>query len=118
MLTEVKKTFKPEFINRLSGMVVFNEMNREMAGLILNKKMRELSLKLASRTVTMKVSKQAREKLLDMGYSQQYGAREMDRVITRHVKSMLMREILFGSLKNGGQATLKIKQGEFVVDVA
>lgn len=117
MLTEVKKTFKPEFINRLSGIVVFNEMSHEMANLILDKKLNELADKLMHRQVKLKVAKSARVQLLSLGYSQQYGAREMDRVITQHVKSFLMREILFGSLREGGKATLKYKGGHFVVDV-
>ena len=116
MLTEVKKTFKPEFVNRLSGIVVFNEMSQEMANLVLNKKLDELKAKLRTRQVQLKVSKQARERLLAMGFSGQYGAREMDRVITLHVKSLLMREILFGSLRKGGTAMLKVKHGELLVE--
>lgn len=116
MLTEVKKTFKPEFVNRLSGIVVFNEMSQEMANLVLNKKLDELKAKLRTRQVRLKVSKQARERLLAMGFSGQYGAREMDRVITQHVKSLLMREILFGSLRKGGTAMLKVKHGELLVE--
>ena len=115
MLSEVKKTFKPEFINRLSGIVVFHDMNHDMAGLILDKKLREVQAKLSLRHVTLTVSDQARERLLALGYSQQYGAREMDRVLTRHVKSLLMREILFGSLKQGGQATLTLNGDELVL---
>ena len=114
MLSEVKKTFKPEFINRLSGIVVFRDMDHEMAGLILDKKLRELDSKLKTRQVTLCITDQARERLLSLGYSQQYGAREMDRVLTHHVKSLLMREILFGTLKQGGRAMLDIEDGQFI----
>ncbi len=114
MLGEVKKTFKPEFINRLSGIVVFRDMDRDMAGLILDKKLRELDAKLAARHVQLTVADEARERLLKLGFSQQYGAREMDRVLTHHVKSLLMREILFGSLRQGGRATLCIEGDQFV----
>ena len=117
MLGEVKKTFKPEFINRLSGIVVFRDMDHDMAGMILDKKLRELEAKLKARQVSLNVTDQAHEQLLQLGYSQQYGAREMDRVITRHVKSLLMREILFGSLTMGGQATLTYDDGEFALTV-
>ena len=104
MLTQVKKTFKPEFINRLSGVVVFNDMSRDMASLILDKKLRELEAKLADKQVTMHLSDAARNHLLDEGFSRQYGAREMDRVISQQLKTLLMREILFGKLGNGGDA--------------
>ena len=103
MLAQVKKTFKPEFINRLSSIVVFNDMDRKMAGLILDKKLRELQEMLDAKQVTLKLGAHAREQLLKEGYSQEYGAREMDRVIHNRLKTRLVREILFGSLKQGGE---------------
>ena len=103
MLKQVKKTFKPEFINRLSSIVVFNDMDRTMAGMILDKKLRELQVMLNAKNVTLKLGEQAREQLLQEGYSHEYGAREMDRVIHHRLKSRLVKEILFGSLKQGGE---------------
>ena len=103
MLAQVKKTFKPEFINRLSSIVVFNDMDRKMAGMILDKKLRELQEMLDAKQVTLKLGAHAREQLLKEGYSQEYGAREMDRVIHNRLKTRLVREILFGSLKQGGE---------------
>ena len=103
MLKQVKKTFKPEFINRLSSIVVFNDMDRTMAGMILDKKLRELQTMLTAKGVTLKLGDKAREQLLREGYSQEYGAREMDRVIHNRLKARLVREILFGTLKQGGE---------------
>lgn len=106
MLKQVKKTFKPEFINRLSSIVVFNDMDRTMAGMILDKKLRELDVMLQAKQVTLRLGEKAREQLLQEGYSQEYGAREMDRVIHHRLKSRLVREILFGSLKHGGECVI------------
>jgi len=106
MLKQVKKTFKPEFINRLSSIVVFNDMDETMAGLILDKKLRELDTMLAARNVSLTLTDETRRALLAEGYSREYGAREMDRVIHHKLKTRLVREILFGSLKNGGSLTL------------
>ena len=103
MLKQVKKTFKPEFINRLSSIVVFNDMDRTMAGMILDKKLRELQGMLEPKKVTLKLGNKAHEQLLREGYSQEYGAREMDRVIHNRLKARLVREILFGKLKQGGE---------------
>jgi len=107
MLKQVKKTFKPEFINRLTGTVVFNDMDREMATLILKKKLGELQEKLTAKQVTMTVSDEAFGLLLKEGYTREYGAREMDRVIAQRLKPLLMREILFGSLKQGGHVIIE-----------
>ena len=106
MLKQVKKTFKPEFINRLSGTVVFNDMDQTMATLILRKKLGELQEKLTARQVQMALTDEAFNYLLKEGFTKEYGAREMDRVITGKLKPLLMREILFGSLKKGGRVTI------------
>ena len=103
MLKQVKKTFKPEFINRLSSIVVFNDMDRTMAGMILDKKMHELQAMLDTKGVTLKLGDKAHDQLLLEGYSKEYGAREMDRVIHNRLKTKLVREILFGVLKQGGE---------------
>ena len=118
MLKQVKKTFKPEFINRLSATVVFHDMNRDMASLILNKKLGELSNKLATRQIEMELSPEARNWLLQRGFLPEYGAREMDRVIASHLKPLLMREILFGSLKSGGKTCIQVDKDQLVLQLS
>lgn len=112
MLKQVKKTFKPEFINRLSATVVFHDMDRQMATRILDKKLGELRSKLAARQVEMEFSPEAHSWLLEQGVTQEYGAREIDRVIASRLKPLFMREILFGSLKTGGKVRIEIEENE------
>ncbi len=111
MMKQVKRVFKPEFLNRLSGTVVFHDMNKEMAALILKKKLRKLDTKLEAKKVTMTLTAEAFDHLLKEGFTAEYGAREMDRVIAQQLKPMLMREILFGSLRKGGQIVICVKDG-------
>lgn len=111
MLTTVKKTFKPEFINRLTDIVVFHDMSRQMASLILDKKLAQLQTKLSAKNVTLHLSADARELLLTKGFTPEYGARELDRVIGSMLKPLLMREILFGRLKKSGDAVVEAKDG-------
>ena len=118
MLKQVKKTFKPEFINRLSATVVFHDMSREMASLILDKKLGELSSKIAARQIEMELSPEARNWLLQRGFLPEYGAREMDRVIASHLKPLLMREILFGSLKSGGKTCIQVDKDQLVLQLS
>ena len=117
MLRQVKKTFKPEFLNRLSGTVVFNDMDRHMATLILHKKLNQLQEKLTTKKVEMELSEDALEQLLKEGFTREYGAREMDRVIAQRLKPLLMRQLLFGELKNGGRALVTIENGQLQVTV-
>ena len=115
MLTTVKKTFKPEFINRLTDIVVFHDMSRQMASLILDKKLAQLQTKLSAKNVTLHLSAEARELLLTKGFTPEYGARELDRVIGSMLKPLLMRELLFGSLKKGGEVSVAESKGQLVI---
>lgn len=114
MLSEVKKTFKPEFINRLSSIVVFNDMNLDMARLILDKKISELNTRLNERNIEITLTNDAREWLLKNGFSAKYGAREIERVITHNLKPLLVKEILFGKLskKSKGVAEISISNDQ------
>ena len=112
MLTQVKKTFKPEFLNRLTDTIVFHDMDRHMAELILDKSLRRLADKLAAKKVELTVSDEARELLLKKGFTAEYGARELDRVVSNMLKPLLMREILFGWLRGGGKAEAVVTEGK------
>ena len=112
MLTQVKKTFKPEFLNRLTDTIVFHDMDRHMAELILDKSLRRLADKLAAKKVELTVSDEARELLLKKGFTAEYGARELDRVVSNMLKPLLMREILFGWLRGGGKAEAMVTEGK------
>ncbi len=106
MLSEVKKLFKPEFINRLSGTVVFGEMTLDMARRILDKQLGVLQSLLTPRGVQLQLTDAAREWLLQRGFTREYGARELDRAIAAHLKPLLTRALLFGALAHGGTATV------------
>ena len=115
MLATVKKTFKPEFINRLSGIVVFHDMDEKMASLILQKKVSELEAKLQNKHVTLTLTDEAIAELVKRGFTQEYGAREMDRVIARELKPLLMKEILYGKLRKGGHVDVEYQDGKFIL---
>ena len=106
MLAEVKKLFKPEFLNRLSGTVVFGEMTLDMARRILDKQLGVLQSLLTPRGVQLQLTDAAREWLLQRGFTCEYGARELDRAIAAHLKPLLTRALLFGALAHGGTATV------------
>ena len=96
MAKEVKKVFAPEFLNRLSSVVVFNDMDEKMAGMILDDKIKKLQARLDARKVTLVIEPEAYCKLLSEGFSPEYGAREIERVLNSRLTPLLMKEILFG----------------------
>lgn len=116
MLKEVRRRFKPEFINRLSSTVIFNDMTSDMARLILDKRIRQLSARLASRNISLSLSPEATEWILANGFSPRYGARELDRVINSSLKPLIVHDILFGKLRNGGTATISVVDNSLKLD--
>ena len=117
MLKQVKRLFKPEFINRLSNSIIFHDMDIKMATQILEKKLVELDNKLKQKSVSMYMSEEAKQWLLHKGFTKEYGAREMERVILMNLKPLLMREILFGKLKNGGKANILLSYDKLICSV-
>ena len=79
--------------------------------LILQKKLHELDAKLAVKSVKMTLSQAAFDYLLRKGFTAEYGAREIDRIISKKLKPLLMHEILFGSLRNGGAINVDLNNG-------
>ena len=115
MLAEVKKLFKPEFLNRLTGTVVFGEMTLDMARRILDKQLGVLQSLLTPRGVQLLLTDAAREWLLQRGFTREYGARELDRAIAAYVKPLLTRGLLFGALAHGGTALVDVSDEGLVL---
>ena len=115
MNKEVKNVFAPEFVNRLSATVVFNNLTEEMARLIVDAKIAILDTQLKPKSISLSYTASAKEEILKRGYSQEYGAREIERVISREIKPLVVKEILFGSLKNGGDIVLDLVDGSFTL---
>lgn len=117
IMEEVKKTFQPEFRNRLNRIVVFGHMNEAMALQIADKKLKELTVMLDSRKVILTVSEEAKRYLAHKGTSMEYGAREMERIIGSEIKPLLVDELLFGKLKKGGVCHLDCWEERFKITV-
>lgn len=117
VMDTVKQTFQPEFRNRLNKIVVFNSMDDSMATLVVDKKLKELSQQLLAKKITLKVDATAKSLIKSKGVSQEFGAREVDRVIRNDIKTIFVDEILFGKLKNGGNIKLSAKNNEFTITV-
>ncbi len=99
----LKDFFSPEFRNRLSGVVEFKPLSMETIIIIVGKEIEKLNIQLKDKNIKIKSSNKAKEYLAKEGYSEEYGARNISRIIEKEIKEKLTDEILFGSLKNGGE---------------
>ena len=113
----VNKLFPPEFRNRLNRIVMFNGMDEVMGARVVEKKLGELSLMLSRKHIELITEEKAKELLRKKGISREYGAREVERVIRNEIKPLLVDDILFGKLKNGGKIKLSADAETFTTEV-
>ena len=111
----VKKTFTPEFRNRLNKVIVFNNLNKEMSEKIIKKQFKLLNKKLTHKNVEVVPTENLINHIITKGTSEEYGAREIVRIINSEIKSKLVDIILFGNLKNGGKSIVDYKDGEIIL---
>ncbi len=112
---EIKRTFQPEFRNRLNKIVYFNGMDDEMGERVIDKKLGELAALLDKKGIAFKADKKAKNEIKKRGISAEFGAREVDRVIRNDIKPLFVDEILFGKLSGGGKVTLTAGEDGFLV---
>ncbi len=113
----LKRTFTPEFRNRLDAVVSFNPLSPDLMGKIVDKYMLHLQDQLADRHVKITVTQKARDALAKKGYDKLNGARPLERVIEEELKKPLADELLFGTLKKGGKVRIDFQNAEFRMDL-
>ena len=101
VMGEVKKTFRPEFLNRLDEIVVFHPLGRDHVLKIIDILLQDLRKRLAEKNMELKLTKEAKEFLLENGYDPIYGARPMRRTIQRYIEDPLSEDLLKGRFKEG-----------------
>ncbi len=105
----IKRSFSPEFRNRLDAIINFSTLDPTTIGLVVDKFIIELDEQLNNKGVSFSVSNEARDWLIEQGYDVSMGARPMARLIQEHIKKPLAEELLFGRLKKGGKVIVEIK---------
>jgi len=115
--TEFKRFFAPEFRNRLDGVITFAKLGKEVMMKIVGKFLVELKNMVTDREISIEVTDEALDYLVDKGFDPKNGARPLQRVIDKEIKRPLSRQILFGDLKNGGSLTIDFRNNEIKLDV-
>ncbi len=101
VMDEVKKTFNPEFINRIDEIVVFHALTKENIGAILDLQLKKVSAKLAERQLELELTAQAKEFLIEQGFDEKYGARPLLRTLQRRLEDPLAENILVNQYPAG-----------------
>ena len=111
-MAEIKRTFSPEFRNRLDNIVWFNHLSEEVILQVVDKFIVELQSQLDKQQVEFEISKEACQWLADKGYDKSMGARPMSRLIQDKLRKVLANEVLFGELARGGKVSVCVADGE------
>jgi ATP-dependent Clp protease ATP-binding subunit ClpA len=112
----IRRSFTPEFRNRLDAVIQFNALDFEHILRVVDKFLIELEMQLQEKHVSLNVDADARRWLAEHGFDPQMGARPMARVIQENVKRALADELLFGKLAGGGKVRLVVKDGKIAVE--
>ncbi len=112
ILEESKRIFKPEFLNRINELVVFNSLRREDLVKIVDIQLREVIKRLQRHDINLSMSAEAKEFLIDKGYDQKYGARPLRRAVERYLEDPLAESILRGDLKKGEPILVVVENDE------
>ncbi len=112
IMSEVKKFFKPEFLNRLDDLIVFHRLNKKHITEIADMLIKKLSERLSERGFTIKVKNDARDKIVSDGYTPTYGARPLKREIERQIENPLSLKVIGNEFKSGDKIEVFLKNGK------
>jgi ATP-dependent Clp protease ATP-binding subunit ClpA len=114
----IRRTFSPEFRNRLDAIVQFMPLDKRTIANVVDKFIIQLEAQLEEKKVNLRVDEPARAWLAERGYDPKMGARPMARIIQEHIKKPLAEDVLFGRLSNGGEVRVTVRAGELVMEFA
>ncbi len=116
ILDETRKTFKPEFLNRLTDIIIFHPLKRDHLKSIVNIELRNMTDRLSEKDIHFSVSEAAKEFLMDKGFDEKYGARPLRRAIEKYVEDPLAEEILSGRVKPSEPLRVDLRDGKVVFE--
>ncbi len=117
VMDSLKETFRPEFLNRVDEIVIFNQLNHDELLQIVDLMLEDTKKALEDKDITMELSENAKKFLLDKGTDMKYGARPLRRAIQRYLEDALSDMILRGELQNGEKVTVDTKEEKLLFTV-
>lgn len=115
--SELKKTFSPEFINRLDEIIIFKPLDKESIGKIVDIPLNELVTRIGEMGYTVKINKKLKEQLVEVGYDEKYGARPLNRAIQKYVEDPIAERLLVGDVEQGDTLKISYEKDDVVIKV-
>ncbi|MFV8829630.1 ATP-dependent protease ATP-binding subunit ClpC [Alkalihalobacterium sp. APHAB7] len=116
VMTELKNSFRPEFLNRIDEIIVFHSLEKKHIREIISLMAEQLEKRLAEQGIQFELTEAAKDKISDEGFDPEYGARPLRRALQKQVEDRLSEELLKGNIKKGQKAIIDVKENELVVE--
>ena len=114
---ELKREFRPELINRIDEIIVFNSLQKDSVGLILDKILKEISNRLGEKQLKLELSDKAREKVIEESFDPQFGARPIKRYVTQHIETLIAHKLIEADLKPGETLYIDVVNDSFTISI-
>ena len=115
VMEELKQTFRPEFINRIDEIVIFNSLSKTVVYDIINKLIKEIEERLSDKKLKLLITDKAKEYIINNAYNEQYGARPIKRFISRNIENLLARKIIEDEIKYNSIITIDVENDKIVL---
>ena len=115
VMSELRRTFKPEFINRIDEIIIFNSLSKEVVYEILDKIIKEIEYRLRDKKLTLNVSDRAKKFIVENSYDEKYGARPIRRYVSRNIETLIAKAIINEDIKFNSTVTIDVKDDKFII---
>ena len=115
VMGELRKTFKPEFINRIDEVIVFNSLSKSVVYDILDKIVKETEARLSDKKIRLILTDKAKDYIIDNSYDENYGARPIKRYVSRNLESMLAKAIILDEIKYDSEVIIDVKDNKLII---
>ena len=115
VMNELRRTFKPEFINRIDEIIIFNSLSKDVVYEILDKIISEIEYRLRDKKLKINVTDKAKEFIIEQSYDEKYGARPIKRYVSRNIETLIAKAIINEDVKFNSTVTIDINNDKFII---
>ena len=117
VMNELKNTFRPELINRIDEIIIFNSLKKDVIGDIVDKIMKEVNDRLKVSYIHVEITNEVKEKIINEAYDPRYGARPIKRYITKNIENLIAHKVIDGNLKVGDTLVVSLDNDNYVINI-
>ena len=115
VLNELKHTFKPEFINRIDEIIIFKSLSKDVVYNILNKIIKDVENRLKDKNISINITDNAKEYIINNSYDERYGARPIKRYVSRNIETLIANNIISNNINYGDKITIDVNNDKFII---